>query len=86
MQLGVMIFCVIEDDLYLPCRMATHSPEVTHKKKKGLGIKRLGAMEHEFAVPQTHGSKIANALAGWMVVNNWLFHLGRNPHSAPRTM
>ena len=39
-------------------------------------------MKHELAVPQTDCSKVANTLAGWIVVENWLFNFRGNPHAA----
>src|SRR5580700_11352620 len=40
----------------------------------------------ELAVPQTHGGKIADALARRMMVHDGVLRLGRNPHAATRPL
>jgi len=86
MELGVMILGIVQNYLHPSSSMATDSSEVAHKKEESLGIKLLGTMEHELAIPQTYGSKVTNALACWVMINHWLFHFVRNPHAAARPM
>lgn len=86
MQLGMMILGIIEDYFHSFTRMGTDGPEVARKEEETLSIELLGTMKHELAIPQTHSAKVANALATWVVVNNWLFDFVRNPHAATRPM
>ena len=54
-----------------------------YKDKEALGIELLGPVIHELAIPQPHGSEVADALSGGMMIDHGIFDLRRNPHAAP---
>lgn len=66
--------------------MAAHGPEVPDKEEETLSIELVGTVTHKLAISQPHGSKVANAFSGWMVIKDRLFHFTRDPHAAARPM
>jgi hypothetical protein len=87
MQLRMMIFDVVKDQYNMPTSVAAGSSYLFEKGEERLPIETfyLPAID-EFAVPDTHSSKVADAFAGRMMQKNGIGNLRRDPHSASRTM
>lgn len=83
MQLGMMIFDVIKDQDNVPPSVAAGSSYLLEKGEERLPIEAffLPVLD-EFAVPDTHNSKVAAAFACGMMQKNGIANLRRNPHSA----
>ncbi len=73
MEFGVMVLCIIENNLHSPARMTAHGPEVSDKKKEALGVELLGTVKHKLAVPQTYCSKVTDAFPGWVMIKDGFF-------------
>lgn len=87
MQPGMMIFDVVKDQDNVPASVAAGSSYLFEKGEERLPIEAffLPAVD-EFAVTDTHSSKVADAFTGRMMQKNGIGNLRRNPHSASRTM
>jgi hypothetical protein len=87
MQLRMMIFDVVKDQDNVPTRVAAGSSYLLEKREERLPVEAffLPTID-EFAVPDTHSSKVADTFASRMVQKNWIGNLRRYPHSASRTM
>jgi nicotinic acid phosphoribosyltransferase len=83
MDFGVMVLGIIQNHMHCFSSVAANASKVAHEKKETFGIEFLGTMEHELAIPQSYGSEVADASAGWVVVNHGVFHFLGNPHAAP---
>lgn len=87
MQLGMMILDVVEDQDNVAPSMAAGSSHLLEKGEERLPVEAffLPAVD-EFAVPQTHRTKVTDTFAGGMMQKNGIRDLRRNPHPASRTV
>jgi hypothetical protein len=87
MQLSMMILDVVEDQDNMAPSMTAGSSHLFEKGEERLPVEAffLPAVD-EFAVPDTHSAKVANAFAGGMVQKNRIGNFRRNPHPTSRTM
>jgi hypothetical protein len=82
-QRGVMIFGVVDDHHHAPSRPSAAAPQFFQEAPGRHPIKAARfAAEEEFTVPQADSSKVADAFACGSMEQNWIVHLGRNPHPA----
>ena len=87
MKFGAMVLCVVADCHDAAARNGADFAEHFQELPEGLSIESSGfAPKEKLAVPQTHGGKIADALACWMMLHNWIFEFRRNPHAAARSL
>ena len=86
-QFGMMVFDVVEDRDNLPPSMTASSPYLFEKGEERFPVEAfLLPAVNEFAVPDTHRTKVAYTFAGGMMQKNRIRDLRRNPHPASRTM
>jgi hypothetical protein len=87
MQLRMMIFDVVKDQYNVPTSVAAGSSYLLEKGEERLPIETfyLPTID-EFAVPDTHSSKVADASTDRMMQKNGIGNFRRNPHSASGTM
>jgi hypothetical protein len=87
MQLGMMIFDVVEDQDNMAPSMTTDSSHLLEKGEKRLPIEAFFFLAvYELAVPDTHSAKVADPFVGGMMQKNRIGDFRRNPHPAGRTM
>jgi len=82
-QLGVMIFRIVDDDHHLATAAASDSPEFAQEAPTGFRVKaalRLGG--DQLAVADPYGAKVTDAFACRRMMTDRVADLGRNPHSA----
>lgn len=87
MQLGMMIFDVVEDQDNMAPSMTTGSSHLLEKGEERLPIEAFffPAVD-ELAVPDAHSAKVADSFAGGMMQKNRIGDFRRNPHPAGRAM
>jgi hypothetical protein len=62
-------------------------PEILEKNEEGLSIKFvIFSTIHEFAIPESHSAKVAYAAMRWMMQDDRVFILRRNPHPTTGTV
>lgn len=63
--------------------MAADRAQIPDKEEEALGVELLGPVKHKLAVTKPDRPKVADALAGRVMVNHRNFDLSRNPHATP---
>lgn len=87
MQLGMMIFDVIEDQDNMAPSMTTDSSHLLEKGEKRLPVEAFFfPVVYELAVPDANSAKVADSFAGGMMQKNRIDDFRRNPDPAGRTM
>jgi hypothetical protein len=87
MQLGMMIFDVVEDQNDMASGMTTGSSQLLEKGEEGLSVEAFFfPTVNELAVPDANSAKVADSLSGGMMQKNRIGNFRRNPHPAGGTM
>jgi hypothetical protein len=87
MEFGAMVLGVVTDGHHPAAARGAGLPEYFQKLSEGLSVEPSGlTAEEKLAVPQTHGGKVADALARRMMIHSGIFGLWRNPHAASRSL
>lgn len=83
---GVMVAGIVDDNDHFPA-CSPVALELFEKLQASFAIKiAAGPRCHQFAVAQTHGSKVADRLSCRGVQADRIMILGRHPHAAPRAV
>ena len=87
MQLGMMIFDVIEDQDNMAPSMTTDLSHLLEKGEECLPVEAFFfPAVYELTVPDAHSAKVADSFAGGMMQKNRIGDFRRNPHPAGRTL
>jgi hypothetical protein len=87
MELGMMVFGIVDNDHYPSTASRTGSPEVFEKRMERHGVKLfLLSFENQFSIAQADSSKIAHALTSGMVQQYRVLVLRRYPHQTTRSI
>lgn len=87
MKLSMVVSDVVDDQHNPPSRVRTDLAQVFEEAKECLPIELVcfSAID-ELAISDSHCSEISHALSCWMMENNRVFHIFRNPHAASGSM
>lgn len=86
-QAGVVVTGVVDNHDNGPARVAADTFDLLEEIPAGIGVEHAFRSGHnKFAIPKSHRTEIADALAGWGVQADGIGHFRWNPHSAARSM
>lgn len=87
MKLSMVVSDVVDDQHNPPSRVRTDLAQVFEEAKECLPVELVcfSAID-ELAISDSHCSEISHALSCWMMENNRVFHIFRNPHAASGSM
>lgn len=87
MKIGMMISGIVRNDQDAPSGFGTDLPKIAHEGIESHSIEStLLSLKGEFAVAQSNGAEVADALARGMMKENRILFLRWNPHAATRSM
>lgn len=87
MQLGMMIFDIVEDQDNMAPSMTTDASHLLEKGEERFPIEAFFfPAVYELAIPDANSAKVADSFSGGVMQKNRIGNFRRNPHPAGRTM